>query len=312
MGSLGDGPAPPERPHAVRLSRRQTCSFPVRVVDGAGSPLPDVGVKAHRLVEDLYVRGYANDIGEERWTDVNGHATLDLPAGETELEVSGRGDFSKIIVRSSAVAPESSRTIVLRRYGRVRVDARTPKVREANLNLFLVDEGTRVDRCYADASGVWTADEVPPSRPRAALMANVYPSTVRRGSYFTGGSDNRHPMTSRVLLALSPPFDVPEGGVADVVMKPAIGMLRLQCTGDAESVDVAIDAEDGRPLRLDQQARPQPTYRCSASRLTVVVPLPVGRFRISVDDRRVAPFETTVTIVDGGSAAAVVPVRLLK
>jgi len=137
-------------------------------------------------------------------------------------------------------------------------------------------------------------------------------AVVLRRPSFRGGAPNNairaHTLENLVLLGGIDDQRLEAGTTVTVDLAPAIGHLRLRAEGDAESIDVLIEASDGRPLALDAWGRPLKVLRAGVHRLTTLIPLPVGDYRITIADPSFEPWTTQVHIAEGSFAAAAVPV----
>ena len=143
--------------------------------------------------------------------------------------------------------------------------------------------------------------------------ARVLRAVVLRRPSFRGGapSDALRAWSYENLVLLSGPIEVilQADKPSTVDLNPPIGLLRLRAEGDAESVEVLIEAVDGRSLALDALGRPISVLRAGIHRLTTTIPLGVGDYRISVADPAFQPWTTQLHIAEGSFAAAAVPVR---
>jgi hypothetical protein len=178
--------------------------------------------------------------------------------------------------------------------------------------VLLPDVGDEVD-CAPDASGVWTATNVPADRYRAVSHAAFSKSELgarsSRGWIRTAiGWWDAVAMDSVVHVSES--FVVPPSGVGEVVIDPKFGVLRLRCEGDAERAAVTIASEDGRPCGFDPRGTLIPRYTMPASKAVASVPLRPGRYRVRLEDPDLVPFETVVAVAEVPGATLIVPTRL--
>jgi hypothetical protein len=310
------GPDDPEQPHDITLRRSETCELTVRLVDSAGVDLDldlcSVDIQIPLLDADAWVSGWASIPRSDVRCEFCGDSRVlrwRLPAGPVELTASKHG-YADAVVRVQATAPSASCEVVLRRPASVRIRGPRAASGDRQLEAVLVEADTDLVRCVHVGPGLWFAEEVNPSRWQAAIVAYVWADSPRPFHWMThspGPDPDFLSLRTRVLLALSEPFDVAEGTSAEIALTAALGTLHLRCEGEAETVGYAITADDGRPLALDLRGRPLREFRRSASPISSMIPLPAGTYRISLTTDGIAPFATGFTIRENGHTAVVLP-----